>query len=79
MLLMNALGRITARRPIDYTCSASQHHSIVHGGPGPSFFAGRVVDNIFNGLGSVSARIEGIPDASMKERIQKVEQNSRIE
>ena len=41
--------------------------SIVHGGPGPSFFAGCVVDYIFNGLGSVSARIEDIPDASIKE------------
>jgi hypothetical protein len=47
--------------------------SIVHGGPGPSFFVECVVDYIFNGLGSVSARIVDIPDASIKERIQKVE------
>ena len=46
--------------------------SIVHGGPGPSFFAECVVDYIFNGLGSVSARIVDIPDASIKERIQNV-------
>ena len=31
--------------------------SIVHGGPGPSFFAESVVDYIFNGLGSVSASV----------------------
>ena len=46
--------------------------SIVHGGPGPSFFAECVVDYIFNGLGLVSAKIVDIPDAGIKERIQKV-------
>ena len=46
--------------------------SIVHGGPGPSFFAESVINYIFNGLGAVCAKIVEIPDASIRQRIQKV-------
>ena len=46
--------------------------SIVHGGPGPSFFVPCVVDYIFSGLGAVTARISYIPDTSIRKQMQMV-------
>ena len=50
--------------------------SIVHGGPGPTFFAESVVDYIFGGLGAVSPRVSDIPDVVIRQRVQKVLENS---
>ena len=46
--------------------------SIIHGGPGPSFFCQSVVDYLFHGLGGVHANVDEIPDHSTQDLVQKV-------
>ena len=46
--------------------------SILHGGPGPVFFARSVIDYMFGGIANVSARIQDIPDLQIQSLIQKV-------
>ena len=44
--------------------------SILHGGPGPVFFARSVIDYIFGGIANVGAR--DIPDLQIQSLIQRV-------
>ena len=46
--------------------------SILHGGPGPSFFAPSIVDYLFGGISSVKPSIEDVPEESLKKKIIKV-------
>lgn len=46
--------------------------SILHGGPGPSFFATSVVDYLFGGMSAVSPNIDDIPDDELRLKITEV-------
>ena len=46
--------------------------SVVHGGPGPSFFAESVVAYLFCGLSGVTAKVDDVPDTSIRDQLKKV-------
>ena len=46
--------------------------SLIHGGPGPSFFSQSIVDYLFHGLVAVRPTIGEIPDPAIQELMQKV-------
>ena len=46
--------------------------SIVHGGPAPAFSAHAVADYIINGIDCVKAKVEDVPDPSIKNKFKKV-------
>lgn len=46
--------------------------SILHGGPGPTFFAPIVVDYLFGGFSAVKPCIEDVPDNELQLKINKV-------
>ena len=46
--------------------------SILHGGPGPTFFAPIVVDYLFGGFSAVKPCIEDVPDNELQSKINKV-------
>ena len=46
--------------------------SILHGGPGPEFFAPVVVDYLFGGISAVNPTIEDVPDKDLQLKIRKV-------
>ena len=46
--------------------------SILHGGPGPVFFARCVIDYMFGGIANVSACIQDIPHLQIQSLIQRV-------
>ena len=65
---------ITALQEELYLCMGKMIAlSIIHGGPGPSYFAECVVDYLFSGLKAVTARVTDIPDAIIQQHLQKVE------
>ena len=46
--------------------------SILHGGPGPSFFSPAVIDYLFGGIPMVKACVDDVPDAALQTKINKV-------
>lgn len=46
--------------------------SLIHGGPAPSFFSEPVADYILYGLEKVAVNISDVYDYSMKQKLQKV-------
>ena len=46
--------------------------SIIHGGPGPVFFAEPVIDYVFGDQRQCKAQIEDVPDPLIQEKINKV-------
>ena len=45
--------------------------SVIHGGPGPTFF-GEAVDYLIGGISSVKANVSDIPDAELQSKIKMV-------
>lgn len=48
--------------------------SILHGGPGPVFFAPVVVDYLFGGITMVKPCVEDVPDPLLQSKLRKVSQ-----
>ena len=46
--------------------------SILHGGPGPVFFAPVVIDYLFGGIAAVKPRVADVPDEHLRTMIEKV-------
>ena len=46
--------------------------SVVHGGPGPSFFTESVVAYLFCALSGVTAKVDDVPDTSIRDQLKKV-------
>ena len=46
--------------------------SILHGGPGPTFFAPVIVDYLFGGFSAVKPCVEDVPDTELQSKIKKV-------
>ena len=46
--------------------------SILHGGPGPVFFAPVIVDYLFGGISAVKPCIEDVPNEALQLKIKKV-------
>lgn len=46
--------------------------SILHGGPGPVFFAPVVVDYLFGGISAVKPSVDDVPDEDIQLKIRKV-------
>lgn len=46
--------------------------SVIHGGPGPTFFGEAVVDYLIGGISSVKANVSDIPDAELQSKIKMV-------
>ncbi len=47
--------------------------SIIHGGPGPVFFAPVVVDYLFGGISKVNPSVDDVPDAQLQSKITQVQ------
>ena len=46
--------------------------SILHGGPGPVFFAPVVIDYLFGGISGAKACVEDVPDRTIQLKLKKV-------
>ena len=46
--------------------------SILHGGPGPVFFAPVIVDYLFGGISAVKPSVDDVPDEDLQLKIRKV-------
>ena len=46
--------------------------SILHGGPGPIFFAPVIVDYLFGGMAAVHPTVDDVPDEGIRSKIIKV-------
>ena len=46
--------------------------SVLHGGPGPIFFASVVVDYLFGGMAAVHPTVDEVPDDIVRSKIRKV-------
>ena len=46
--------------------------SILHGGPGPSFFVIAVIEYLFEGMSAVNPCIDDIPDDELRLKIKEV-------
>ena len=46
--------------------------SILHGGPGPVFFAPVIVDYLFGGISAVKLSVDDVPDEDLQLKIRKV-------
>ena len=45
--------------------------SVIHGGPGPTFFAPAVIDYLIGGISSVKVNISDIPDVQIQSKIKR--------
>ena len=45
--------------------------SILHGGPGPTFFANVVIDYLFSGITTITPTIQDVPDTEVQLKIKK--------
>lgn len=46
--------------------------SILHGSPGPVFFAPVIVDYLFGGISAVKPSVDDVPDEDLQLKIRKV-------
>lgn len=46
--------------------------SILHGGPGPFFFAPCIIDYLFGGIGSVTPSVDDVPDREVQSKLKRV-------
>ena len=46
--------------------------SVIHGGPGPTFFTPAVADYLIGGVSSVKPNMSDIPDLEIQSKIKKV-------
>ena len=46
--------------------------SVLHGGPGPTFFGESAIDYLLGGIASVKPNVSDIPDAEVQSKIKAV-------